>query len=197
MKYQRTIRITAYFMLITGAVNLLMWLFLIASGQVEDFNSEPIAYIFHWISEFATALLLIGAGTHVLRSSTPRPNLVFLALGSLLMAIGAAFYFYLTHFDFALFLFTALFTGATIFFILMSYRGLKDLIFLTTGVTLYGLINVMGQGFQFGNQTLVSMSVPATVFMLVLIIRLLSKEIRFNVQTTPAHEPDAAANTKK
>lgn len=178
MKYKRTIRITAYFMLITGTINLLMWTFLIASGQVEDFSSEPVAYVFHWISEFATALLLLSAGIHVLRSNTPRLNLVFLALGSLLMAIGGAFYFYITHFETALVIFTAVFTGATIFFIFISYRGFKDFIFLTAGLVLYGLINVMGQGFQEGNQTLVSMALPATLFILVLIVGLLRKEIR-------------------
>lgn len=198
MKYKKSLRITAYFMLITGSVNLLMWLFLILSGQVDNLESQPVAFSFHWISEFATALLLIVAGIHTLKSNTAALNLVFLALGFLLMAIGGAFYFYLRAFVLPMFLFTTLLTMATIVFIIVSYRGPANFIFLSCGVTLYGLINIMGQGFQDGNHTLISMAVPATLFLLVFVAGNLGRKIRFD-QSGPgtAHGQDVPSPTDK
>jgi len=178
MKRSKKILITGYFMLITGTINLLMWVFLIASGEVEDFSTTPVAYVFHWISEFATALLLIAAGIQIIRSTVSSLNLLFLALGALLMAIGGAFFYYISHFDPAIFIFTAVFTAGTCFFILINYSGLKDLVFISMGATVYGLINIMGQGFQSENATVVSMSVPATLFMLALAYFLTRKDVR-------------------
>ncbi len=175
MHSNKTIRNTAYFMLTIGAINLLMWGFLIASGQVEDFKDEPIAYIFHWISEFGTALLLITAGIFIILKKAHSVSLMFLALGALLLAIAGALYYYLNHFEVAIFVITALITAATILFILINYRGTWDFIFLSAGLTMYALINIMGQGFQEADATVVSMSVPASLFMLLLISGLLRK----------------------
>lgn len=185
MKYSKKVLTTAYFMLITGTINLLMWIFLITTGQVEDFGTTPVAYVFHWVSEFATALLLFIAGMQIVRSRSPSLHLAFLALGALLMAIGGAFYYYISHFEPAIFIFTAVFTAGTCFFILINYRGIKDLIFISLGVTVYGLINIMGQGFQEENPTLVSMTLPATLFMLALVIFLIRKDVRI---TQPGHQ---------
>lgn len=186
-------RTTAYFMLIIGAVNLLMWTFLIASGQVEDFNDKPNAYIFHWISEFGTALLLITAGSFIILKKAHSVKLMFLALGALLLAIGGALYYYLNHFEVVIFIITALITSATVLFILINYRGTRDFLYLSAGLTMYALINMMGQGFQEADPTIVSMSVPASLFMLLLITGLLRKDQR---PAAPGYSEAPAEDTK-
>lgn len=170
---------TALYCIIIGALNLITWSFLILSGSVTDFGEKPIAYIFHWISEFATALLLLMAGIQYKRSKTENLNFIFVSLGMLMISIGGAFIYYLLHFEVFIFIFSTIITGTTIIFLILNYHSLKHLIFFTNGICLYALLNILGAGLQEMNISIISMSAPAFIFIFILTITLLNKDVVF------------------
>ncbi len=65
----KTSRITAIFCLFTGCSIALLWVMLLAAGQVSELRSEPLRISMHMGSEFILALLLIASGILWLREN--------------------------------------------------------------------------------------------------------------------------------
>ncbi|MCF8227065.1 MAG: hypothetical protein K9J30_14400 [Bacteroidales bacterium] len=172
-------RIIAIYMIIIGVINIVMWSFLILSGSVADFNEKPVAYLFHWSSEFMMAVLLIIAGYKVLNNHSCMHNYTMLALGFLVISIGGAFFHYLDNFELIIFAFSSLVTCITIIAIIVTYESLKDFIYLTLGISVYALINITGELIQPLNYAMISMAGPALLFLVVLTVSVLKKDVVF------------------
>jgi hypothetical protein len=179
MKNQGLLIYTAYYCIVVGLLNLIICSYLLITGSVTDFDVKPIAYIFHWISEFGLAFLLIISGIQFIRSKSQNLNFIFVSLGALMISIGGAFVYYLLHFEVLIFIFTTIITGATIIFLILNYRSLKHFIFVANGISLYALINILGEGLQDMNISLITMSAPAFIFIFILTITLLNKDVVF------------------
>lgn len=182
MEIKLLLKASAYFCLLTGIFNLITWIFLISTGGVPNLDEELISYLFHWTAEFTTAVLLITSGIRILKYGESAMNLLFLSLGLLLMAIGSAFVYYLLNFEPLIFIISTIITGITIILLITHYRSTKDFIFLTLGIVIYTLLNILGNEIQEKNIAMISLALPALVFILILTISLLNKEIVFKYQ---------------
>lgn len=179
MKNRNIHKLAAFSVLLIGILNLVTWTILITSGKVTDFSETPISYIFHWISEFSTAILLVVSGLLLIRKHPMQQNVLSLALGCLIMAIGGAFAYYLINFEAAMFIMSACITGLTIILIILTYEKLQDFILLTCGLTIYALINLMGDAFQTMDIPSMILEIPAFIFLLILTIGILRKNMTF------------------
>lgn len=179
MKNGSLIKATAIFCILIGIVTLLTWTILFLSGDGLDLQNETTTTLFHWFSEFTTVILLIIAGYLLLKGSANCINMMFLALGFLLMATGGAFIYYLSNFEPNLFSVTSLITGSTIILLILNFKSLKDFIFVALGSSVYGLLNILGRGLQDSDISIISMSLPALVFLIILIFTLQNRAIVF------------------
>lgn len=72
----------------------IQWLFFLATGNVPELETEPLAIGFHLVAELATAVALILAGIGLLRRASRALPVTLLALGMLLYTvINSAGYF--------------------------------------------------------------------------------------------------------
>lgn len=187
MKSVYPYKVTAIYCLIIAVLNIVTWTFLILSGRAEPTETEILSYIFHWFSEFMTILFLLIAGVQLLLKNANCRNLMFLSLGFLIMAIGGAFIHYLFYFEMMFFVFSSIITGITILFIIINYRSLKDFILITLGVSVYAFLNILGHAIEEVNLSLMSMSAPALLFIIILIVSLWNKDIGFKYQKRPGN----------
>jgi hypothetical protein len=179
MNKGRPLKYTGYYNLIIGLISIVSWGFLIISQNAEELSEELIKYIFHWLSELATSVLLIIAGIMLIRKSPLCINLMFLSLGFLLMAIGGAFVYYISNFELVFFIYSTLITGTTIILLILNFKSLKDFVFLTLGISIYALINILGEAIQQESVSLVSMTLPSLLFLILLTISLFNKDLVF------------------
>jgi hypothetical protein len=90
MKY----RAIAYYCIVVGALMAIQWLFFLATGNVPELETEPLAIAFHLVAELATAIALILAGVGLLRRVRWALPVSLAALGMLLYTvINSAGYF--------------------------------------------------------------------------------------------------------
>ncbi len=88
------IRSIAYYCIAVGALMGIQWLFFLATGNVPELETEPLAIGFHLVAELATAVALILAGIGLLRRASRALPVTLLALGMLLYTvINSAGYF--------------------------------------------------------------------------------------------------------
>ncbi len=179
MNNQSIKKLTAFSVLIIGLLNLVTWIILIASGKVPDFQGTPISYTLHWISEFSTALLLLLSGIYILKKHPLQQNLLYLSLGCLVMAVGSAFAYYFMNFETTLFIMTASITGLTVILIIINYQKLQDFILMTMGVAGYALLNLLGDSLQAKDISSLILEIPALLFLLILTIGILRKNMTF------------------
>jgi hypothetical protein len=131
-----------------GAMNLVTWAVLIASGQVPHIQTEIISYLFHWFSEFSMATLMIVSGFLILKGRENQQRLFYLAAGMLLTAIIGMVVYYAVNFDLVFFFMGTAITVLTILFTVANYTGRRDLLFFGAGMAVYGSINVFGNVVQ-------------------------------------------------
>ncbi len=179
MKNRSIHKLAAFSVLIIGLLNLVIWTILIASGKITDFHETPISYIFHWISEFSTAVLLLVSGLMLIRKHPMQQNVLSLALGCLIMAIGGAFAHYLLNFEISMFIISACITGFTVILIILTYEKLQDFILMTLGLVSYSLLNLLGDAFQANDIPSMILEIPAFIFVLILIFGILGKGMTF------------------
>ncbi len=87
-------RSVAYFCVIVGAMMAVQWLFFLATGNVPELETEPLAITFHLAAELLTAVALIVAGVALLRGVRWARPAALTALGMLLYTIiNSAGYF--------------------------------------------------------------------------------------------------------
>lgn len=172
-------KLTAFSVIIIGMMNLVTWTVLIVSGQVSDFTDTPIAYIFHWVSEITTALLLLITGFYMIRKHPAQQNILSLSLGFLVMAAGGAFAHYLLNFEVSMFVIMACIFAYTVILIIINYQKLQDFILLTLGITEYSLLNLIGDAFQINDVPKLILEIPAFLFLLILIFGILNKNMVF------------------
>jgi hypothetical protein len=75
------------FALVVGAGMIGQWLFLLASGQVPELETEPLRIRFHLAAEFATAVALIVGGIALLTGQDWSLWFYPLAMGMLLYTV--------------------------------------------------------------------------------------------------------------
>ncbi len=87
-------RTIAFYCIGVGALMGLQWGFFLATGNVPELETEPLAIAFHLAAELATAIALIVAGSSLLRRARWVRPVTLLALGMLLYTvINSAGYF--------------------------------------------------------------------------------------------------------
>ncbi len=63
------------------------WIMFIATGQVPEFNTEPVRISFHLAAEFITAILLVIGGLGLFTKRRWGLSIFFVAMGMLLYTI--------------------------------------------------------------------------------------------------------------
>ncbi len=151
---------TAYFCLVIGFLNLFTWTYLLVNNKVPGMDKELLAFVFHWISEFITAVLLIVSGVMILRNNRMRRYMFFIASGFLLNAINGAFWYYLANFDPFLFIMMVVILIFTLLFAGLNYNNWKHLLFLALGFCVYGELNILGDAVIANKASLLIMIIP-------------------------------------
>jgi hypothetical protein len=70
-----------------GTLMILMWLGFIATGQVVEFQTEPIKIAFHLLAEFLTASLLIAGGFGLYTGRNWGTQIFMVSMGMLLYTV--------------------------------------------------------------------------------------------------------------
>ncbi len=87
-------RSIAYFCVVVGAMMGVQWLFFLATGNVPELETEPLAITFHLAAELITAVALVIAGVALLRRVRWARPAALTALGMLLYTVvNSAGYF--------------------------------------------------------------------------------------------------------
>jgi hypothetical protein len=87
-------RLVAYYWILVGALMVVQWLFFLATGNVPELETEPLAIAFHIAAELATAVVLLAAGVSLLRRLWWAQPASLLGAGMLIYtAINSAGYF--------------------------------------------------------------------------------------------------------
>jgi len=175
-------RLTAGFCLAVGILNLGMWATLLITGQVPLVHEQLISYLFHWFSEFTTAILLITAGIFLFRNpeSSGAGKLYFLASGFLINAINGAAWYYLLNFSLPIFLMSCLILGFSLFLVIKNFRYREEINSLTTGIVLYGSINIIGYGFDRGDTSLLIYAFPMLLAVIMILLPKTAKPVQMN-----------------
>jgi len=87
--------IIAIYSIFIGVLMAGMWGVFIIMGQVPEFAIKPAEITLHLIAEFLTAILLIVAGTGILKKQRKAYNLNLVALGMLLYTLIVSSGYYL------------------------------------------------------------------------------------------------------
>lgn len=161
---------TAYFCLVIGFLNLFTWTYLLVNNKVPGMDKELLAFVFHWISEFVTAILLIISGVMILRNNRMRRYMFFIALGFLLNAINGAFWYYLANFNPLLFIMMVAILIFTLLFAGINYNNWKHLLFLTLGFCIYGELNILGDALISNKDSLLAMVIPMIILTTIALI---------------------------
>ena len=74
-------RFSAWYGILVGALMIGQWAFSIVSGGVPEFQTAPWEIGFHLAAEISTALMLMGGGIAVLKSTTRAKSFLLVALG--------------------------------------------------------------------------------------------------------------------
>lgn len=83
-----------YLLIFLGFMMAGMWTFLLATGQVPEWQTTPYAITFHLIAEFTTAIMLLLSGILLLRKNPLAKKVALLGMGFYVYAvIQAAGYF--------------------------------------------------------------------------------------------------------
>jgi hypothetical protein len=143
-------KLAASVYLAVGIFNIGLWIVLIITGQVESFQEEKISFVFHWASELGMAIMLIITGIRLFKVPEKARSLFFFSSGLLLIAIIGALAWYLVHFDPAMVAMGAVITAMTLLLVIIQPPGGRDMVYLLTGIILYGTINVAGEALQKG-----------------------------------------------
>ncbi|HYW94299.1 MAG TPA: hypothetical protein VE870_01785, partial [Bacteroidales bacterium] len=142
---------TAIFCLVTGSMMLLMWSFLISTGKVTGIDEHIVSFIFHWIAEFSTALLLILSGILIYRHHPLMPSILPLSLGLLLNAVHGMFWHYALLTEFTMAIPGAALTGVTLIYIFLNLKSMRAWLMLVLGLIDYGSINIVGNALNDGD----------------------------------------------
>ena len=141
-------KLTSIFLISVGILNIGLWIMLIQTGQVGNIQEELISFAFHWTSEFVMAVMLIFTGIQMIKEKPGSRNLFFFSAGLLLIAITGALVYYLIHFDAAMAVLGSIISFVTLLVIIWNYKSPTDLFYLSTGIILYGSVNVGGEALQ-------------------------------------------------
>jgi hypothetical protein len=74
-------RFSAWYGILVGALMIGQWAFSIVSGGVPEFQTAPWEIAFHLAAEISTALMLMGGGIALLKSTTRAKSILLVALG--------------------------------------------------------------------------------------------------------------------
>jgi hypothetical protein len=87
-------KFTGWYGLLVGLLMTAVWIVLLATGQVPELGTQPLAIKFHLFAEFITAFLLVVTGVGLLKKPERWQRRYLLAAGMLLYSIiNAAGYF--------------------------------------------------------------------------------------------------------
>jgi len=173
-------KITAYYSVIVGILNVILWTILISTGQVSDLEANIVYFSFHWISEFLMAGLLIFAGYLIISDNKFSTKVYFFATGMLIIAITGAVVFYsVIEFDLAFIIMGTIITVITTILALKNYEMLRNFFYFTMGIIIYAEINFLGNSLQNMDTVSVFLELLAMIFSVGLLVLSFKKEITF------------------
>jgi len=152
-----------------------MWSFLIGTGRVTGIDEQLVSFIFHWLAEFTTALLLILSGILVYRHNPLMPPILPLSLGLLLNAVHGMFWYYTLRTEYVMAIPGAVLTGMTLIYIFLNLKSMKAWLMLLLGLIDYGGLNIFGNALNDGDLNTVIYLSPALLAAIVLTIVLAKK----------------------
>jgi hypothetical protein len=77
-------KFAGWYGLVVGILMIAAWVFLLATGQVPELGTQPLALRYHLLAEFATALVLVVTGIGLLRKPQLWQRRYTLAAGMLI-----------------------------------------------------------------------------------------------------------------
>ncbi len=80
-------KFSGWYGIVVGLMMVVMWVFLLASGQVPELQTEPLSIYAHLVAEFATAILLVVAGIGLLKNSQRAKKTYLVAVGMLVYSV--------------------------------------------------------------------------------------------------------------
>lgn len=163
----------ALFSILTGALIIVLWSVLLSTGQVSRIVEEPLAHLFHLVSEMVTAVLLLISGLAGLRRSAWAHRLFFFGGGMLLLAVSGMVVFYVVDWSPVFVVLGFVVAALAVFFLRRSYEVRGDLVYLVLGTILYLQTNVAGNLLQMGDSITAAyvglsalLTVPVTLMLL-------------------------------
>jgi hypothetical protein len=163
---------TGIFCLSVGILNFALWTYLIISGSVPDIENQLISFIFHWVSEIIMAILLIISGISIFTHSSRKTEFLYLSLGFLFNASIGALGFYIINYDLVMVIIMTIIVMLTLFFIIVNYNRIANLIFTLTGLVIYSGLNVIGHELNKDNGELIVYVFPSVILAALLILKL-------------------------
>lgn len=116
-------RYSSIFAIVVGTLMILMWTFFIVSGHVPEYQTRPAEIVLHLVAEFATAILLIVAGSFALNRAAFAGRMLLIALGMLIYTLLVSPGYYIQKAEYAFVgMFGALLVLALLAVVLQSIR---------------------------------------------------------------------------
>ncbi len=116
-------KLASGYAIVVGALMLLVWVFLLFSGQVPDMETQFLALVFHWAAELVTALALIASGLALWKSKRWAAWGYPLAMGMLIYALINSPGFYVQRQEWGMVAMFALVLPLAIIALVLYVRG--------------------------------------------------------------------------
>jgi hypothetical protein len=113
---------TSLFAIAVGCCMIVMWTFLLASGNVKETSTEPLRILFHIISEVLTGTVLVAAGILMFRRRHIGHALYYLSTGALVYSLINALGYYLEFYSLPFLALFVILLAGTLFFLLAGFR---------------------------------------------------------------------------
>ncbi len=120
-------KVAAFFALIIGVGMIALWVMLIITKQVEEFQNIPYEITMHLCGEFMTAVLLIIASVLIFAKSERGQNMFNIASGALLYTVIVSSGYYMQRNEYSMvIMFTVILLFTLFLLILTNSKNKKD-----------------------------------------------------------------------
>lgn len=170
-------KLTAYYSILVGIANILLWIMLIITGEVDNLNEELISFLFHWTSEFLMAGLMLCAGFLILKDLKIKNKIYFLGSGMLNLSVIGLLYFYTVNFDLSFLILGIVIIISSTFLVVRNFKSLSELIYFGLGLLIYAQLNISGISALNNYTTIFLLNMVVMIFTFFVTLLILLKEI--------------------
>lgn len=173
-------KITAYYSILVGIANILLWIMIIISGEIDNLSKELISFLFHWTSEFLMAGLMLCAGFLILKDLKIKTKIYYLGSGMLSLSVIGLVYFYTVNFDLSFLILGIVIIISSTFLVVRNFKSLSELIYFGLGLLIYAQLNISGISALNNYTTILLLNMVAMIFTLFITLLILLKEIEIH-----------------